>query len=261
MRNKTLAAIGGALLGTLGLASQASAEDWIVSVGGQVNAAPPYEGAGYDLFLPIPTLGIRKASAPERPTISGDAPGIAVISNNWISFGPDLRLRGSRDDKGDREGLHKVGIAGEPGLFLTLWPMDWVRLHGEERKGVFGDHGWVGDAGLDLIVRPGRFMISAGPRIGWGDRSYMNPYFGVTAADAAASPILNTTYSPNGGRRYLGAGAGLTYHFSSRWEGTATASYHHLSNQAADSPIVQLIGARNEYAGGVGLKYSFGWSR
>ena len=257
MRMRTLTAAGGALLGAAILAGPAAAEDWIVSVGGQVNAAPPYEGAGYDLFLPLPTLGIRKASQPERPPIAGDAPGVAVISKSWISFGPDIRFRGSRNDDGQRQGLDKVGLAAEPGLFLTLWPVDWLRLHGEERRGVIGYHGWVGDASLDFVAKAGRWTATLGPRIGWGDTTYMQTYFGVSPAEAAASPVINTPYAPQGGRRYLGGSAGLTYRFSERWQVNANAGYHRLDDVAANSPIVRLIGDRNEYSGGIGIKYSF----
>jgi len=257
MRNGISAVIGGALLGALALAGQASAEDWVVQVGGQVNAAPPYEGAGYDLVLPLPTIGIRRADQPERPAISGDAPGIAVINKSWISFGPDLRLRGSRDDTGLREGLTTVGVAAEPGLFLSLWPIKWVRLHAEQRRGILGYDGWVGDGALDFVAQAGSWGFTAGPRIGWGGRSYMNTYFGVTSAEAAASPVIDTPYSPRGGERYLGGGGAITYRFNSHWEAIANVGYHRLSSIAADSPIIMLIGSRDEYSGGIAVKYNF----
>ena len=260
MPTKTYAALCGALFATVAMTAPAAAEDWIVSVGGQINAAPPYEGAGYDLFLPLPALGLRRASQPGHPTIAGDAPGIAVLSKSWISFGPNVRFRGSRDDTGLRQGLDKIGIAAEPGLFLTLWPTNWLRLHGEERRGVIGYHGWVGDAGLDLVAKMGPWTATAGPRIGWGDTTYMQTYFGVSPAEAAASPVIDTPYAPRGGRRYLGAGAGLSYRFNPSWQVNANAGFHRLDDVAANSPIVRLIGSRNDYSGGVGFKYSFHWS-
>ncbi len=135
-----------------------------------------------------------------------------------------------------------------------------MRLHAEERRGVIGYTGWVGDAALDLVAKAGPWTATVGPRIGWGDTTYMQTYFGVSPAEAAASPIIDTPYAPHGGRRYLGAGAGLTYHFSSRWQVNANAGYHRLDAVAANSPIVRLIGDRTEYSGGVGVKYSFNWS-
>ena len=158
MPTKTYAALGGALFATVVLASPALAEDWIVSVGGQVNAAPPYEGAGYDLFLPLPTLGIRKAGQPERPPIAGDAPGIAVISKSWISFGPDIRFRGSRDDKDLRVGLDKVGVADPSMVADDSTPLLAVQAHpvgrpqGEEQARFGGDPDLVQADPLVLVV-------------------------------------------------------------------------------------------------------------
>jgi outer membrane scaffolding protein for murein synthesis (MipA/OmpV family) len=260
MRKTTWA--GAVALGLVAIivASKARADDWIVTMGARLQTSPPYEGAGYNRVLPVPTFSLRRQGQPERLSAPDDGYGIAVLNTGWFSAGPTVQFRGARDDSGERAGLHKVDFAVEPGGFVNFWPTNWLRLHAEERRGVVGHHGWIGDAGLDLVVKTGPWMGSVGPRVGWGDKSYMDQYFGVTPSDAAASPLIHTAYEPGAGPRYAGATATLAYRFSPRWQTTANFGYHHLVDQAADSPIVHAFHAQNEFSGGVGVKYNFGWT-
>jgi outer membrane protein len=232
-----------------------------VTLGGRAQTAVPYEGAGYNIFVPVPSISLRRPGRPERPQFADDTPGISVISTGWLSMGPVLMLRGERNTHGDRTGLNNVPFAVEPGLFVTLWPTDWLRLRVTERRGVRGDHGWTGDAALDLAGKAGRWTATIGPRVGWGDQNYMQTYFGVTPAEAAASPIIDTPYSPSGGLRYLGAYAGLGYRFDAHWKSWANVSVHRLASGPADSPIVRQIGSRDDIAGGLGVTYTFDWRR
>jgi MipA family protein len=242
-------------------AGPAAAEDWVVTVGGAAQATVPYEGAGRNLFIPVPSIALRRPGRPARPTFADDTPSLSVLSTGWLSIGPDVQLRGKRNSDGPRAGLNEVPLAIEPGLFITWWPADWLRLHATERRGIRGDHGWTGDAGLDFVVNAGRWTATIGPRIGWGDRNYMETYFGVTPGEAAASPIIDTAYSPSGGLRYAGGYGGLGYRFGHHWQTWANVSVHQLASGPADSPIVRQIGSRTDVAGGIGVKYTFDWRR
>ena len=255
MRNRIIGVAG--VLAVAFISSAAWADDWIVTVGGRAQAVVPYEGAGHDIFVPTPSLSIRRAGQPERFRPADDGLGVTVLGNNFISVGPVVRLRGKRDDKDDRVGLDEVNLAIEPGAFVTIWPLSWLRLHGEGRRGVRGHSGWVEDASADLVAYVGPWTASIGPRAGWGDQNYMDTYFEVTPAEAAASPFINTAYRPSAGLRYLGASTSLAYRWSPHWQVTANASYHRLASDAADSPIVLNLGERDEFSGGIGIRYSF----
>ncbi len=243
------------------IAGQAVAGDWIVTIGVRPQAAAPYEGADHDTVLPVPSFAMRRAGQPERLAAPDDSYGAALLSWRWISAGPALRLRGSRDDLGKRAGLRRIDTAFEPGLFVNLWPTDWLRIHGEERKGVAGHHGWVGDAAFDLVAQKGPWTGSIGPRLGWGDRRYMNTYFGVTPAEAAANTLVGAAYAPDGGMRYVGATGTLAYRFDAHWQANANAGVHRLADAGGDSPIVRTVGDRTEAYGGIGVKYTFEWTR
>jgi outer membrane protein len=250
-----LASAGACLLAP----GMACARDWIVTVGGRAQAVVPYEGAGYDIFVPIPSFHLRRADRPERPVLPDDALGLALVNLGPVSFGPNVRVRGKRRDEDERTGLREVKLAIEPGMYVTAWPTNWLRAHAEARRGVRGHHGWLGDVAADLVLRSGAWTATVGPRAGWGDQNYMDTYFGVTPAEAAANTLIDASYRPKGGLRYVGAQATLVRRFGP-WQATANVGYHHLGDIAAASQIVQRIGSRQEFNGGVGLRYSFDWS-
>ncbi len=258
MRQVLLATAGAA--GVLS-AGAAQASDWIVTLGGRAQAVVPYEGASHDIFVPTPAIQLRRADRPDRPSFADDGLGLALLNTGGLSVGPELRLRSKRNSDGELVGVSSVPLAIEPGAFVTLWATRWLRLHGEGRRGIRGDHGWTADGALDLVGKTGRWTATVGPRVGWGDQNYMETYFGVTPLDAIASPVIKTPYTPTSGLRYVGGYASLGYHFGRHWQTTANVGFHRLAAQAADSPIVRILGSRDELSGGLGLKYSFGWRR
>lgn len=239
----------------------AQAREWIITVGAKTSASPPYEGADHMVISPSPTFSLRPASFVHR--FSPPDPGMtfALIDSRRVTIGPMVRFRRDREDKGDLTGLETIDRAVEPGAFLDLWPTDWLRLHVEGRRGVTGHKGWVGDAGLDLVYSGGRWDASVGPRVGFGDAKYMDTYFGVTAAEAARSPRINTAYEPSKGRRYTGVTTAVAYHFNKHWRTSFNVSYQRLADKAAASPVVQEAGMRDQYSAGVGVSYSFGVGR
>jgi len=241
-------------------AGAAEARPWIITVGGRVQAVPPYEGAGHDIILPIPTFRARHAEDPDRPNFADDSMGVAIFHSRWVYLGPVIRLHAKRDNEGERVGLRQVDLAVEPGAQVSIWPTDWLRLHAEARRGVAGHHGWVGDGALDLVARSGRWTATVGPRFGLGVHNYMDAYFGVTPAEAAANPAIAQAYDPGSGVRYVGGLLGLNYRWSNHWEAVANFGYHRLSDRAADSPIVGTFGARDEFSAGAGVRYTFQWS-
>jgi outer membrane protein len=236
----------------------AHATDWIVTVGGRVAASPPYEGAPNDDIRPSASFNIRRADKPYRFTPPDHGSTLALIASRYLDFGPVVRFRYSRGDTGELQGFNKIDFAVEPGLFASVWPTNWLRGRVDVRRGVLGHAGWVGDAGVDLIHTGRKWDMSFGPRIGYGDRRYMDTYFGVTPLEAARSPFPYVPYEPNGGIRYGGAEAAVAYHFTNRLRTTLDFGYRRLVKLAADSPVVAIAGSRNQYSGGVGLTYSFG---
>jgi len=255
MRKSVLALTALALAS--GFAARAQAEDWVVTVGARVRVTPAYEGANGVILVPIPVLGLRRADEPERYTAPDDGLKLPLLRTGVFTFGPVVRAAGKRDAEGVRVGLREVDLAIEPGAYVDIRPAEWLRAHVEMRKGVHGHHGWVGDGGLDFIHASDRWVLAAGPRLGWGSRDYMDTYFGVTSAEAAASPAISTAYSPASGLRYYGGEATVVRRLDEHWKVGAFGGLRQLTGDAEASPIVQTVGDSLSYFGGVGFTYSY----
>lgn len=260
MRRFPLTALGPtvvAMLSAVG-AAPASATDWIVTVGGRAAASPPYEGANHDVIRPSFTFSVRRADKPFRFSPPDDNGSVALFSSRHFDFGPVLQFRYSRGDTGRLQGFNKIGFAVEPGLFANVWATDWLRARVQVRQGVAGHHGTVGDAGIDYIYTGQRWNFSIGPRYGFGDARYMDTYFGVTPTEAARSPFLTQPYEPGAGARYGGVEAAVARQWTRRIRTVFDVGYHRLVNKAADSPVVDIAGSRNQFTAGIGATYSFG---
>lgn len=245
-------------LGLAFTATAAHAEAWVTTVGARLRVKPPYEGADRYIVSPHPTLTIRRANRPYRFVPPDGGSTIGLLDRDWITAGPVLRLRYRRDDKNEFTGLNPIGIAAEPGAFVDLWPTPWLRGHFEVRHGISGHHGWVGDAGADLVYNADRWSASIGPRIGFGDTNYMDTYFGVSQLEADRSPVIDRAYSPKGGLRYTGATMAGAYRISPRWRATADVTYNRLASKPLGSPVVRTVGAGHQVSLGLGISYSFG---
>ena len=189
-------------------ASAAHAQGWIVTLGAQVESAPPYEGAGHNTILPLPVIRLRHPGQAYRFTPPDDGLSLALINSDFVSVGPVGRFQSARESKGSLAGLEKIDWAGEIGAFIDVWPTPWLRGRVELRRGVTGHDGWVGDAGIDFIYTGRGWDFSIGPRLGYGDfKIDRDTYFGVTPAEAIAGVAnMHTAYEPGGGVRYFGSG-------------------------------------------------------
>jgi outer membrane protein len=254
---RTAVGCASATIAFLTCAAGAQARDWTVSVGASVSTAPPYEGADDYVLRASPTLSVRPADRPYRFTPPDGGTSFTLISSDHFELGPMARFRHSRDNTKELTGLNKIKWAAEPGGFVDIWPTRWLRLHGEARHGVGGHHGFVGDTGFDLVHMSRKIDLSVGGRAGWGDRKYLDEYFGVTPLEAARSPLINQAYAPKGGRRYAGVTVAGAYHLNPRLKIRGFGGYQRLAEKAGDSPIVAIAGSRNQYFANLGVSYSF----
>ena len=240
------------------IAGAAHARPYVATVGVQVTASPPYEGAGYLRTRPSPTITLRPADRPYRFSPRDGGASIALIDNDYVSIGPILRLRGKRVDTGKLSGLERVDWAAEPGAFVEVWPAKWLRGRAEVRRGFGGHKGLVADLGGDVVYTGEKWDFAVGPRLGWGDNRYLDRYFGVTPQEAARSPLITAAYDPTAGRRYTGVEVGAAYRIDDRWMVKGDFGYRTLADKAADSPIVRFSGDTDHFQAGLGLSYRFG---
>jgi outer membrane protein len=124
------------------------------------------------------------------------------------------------------------------------------------RQGFGGHDGIVGEGGVDFVVEPvPPLTVSVGPRVSFASEDYMETYFGVDAAQSAASGL--PVFDAEGGIKGVGVEAEWRYALTRRWALVGEAGYERLVSDAADSPITE-VGSENQFSAALGLTYRFG---
>ncbi|WP_148663299.1 MipA/OmpV family protein [Bosea vaviloviae] len=235
------------------------ASGWIVSLGGSSQIGPKYDGASKAGLSGMPSISWRRAGEDAGFSSPDDGLDYALYETKTFSFGPVASFRSGRYSGTDVKlnGLRDVPWTIEAGAFAEFWPIqDRLRTRIEIRQGFHGHHGVVADLSVDWVEKFGAFTLSGGPRLSLGDKAFMRKNFGVSAGEAAANGWL-TAYRPQGGLKSAGVGAALDYEWSQSWTTTTFVKYERLLDSADTSPIVRVLGQRDQVTFGLGATYSF----
>ena len=219
---------------------------------GGVGTAPDYPGGS--TYGAQPDIGFTFGALKLGSIKVGN--GIGSVPATGLAFRGAFRVVGSRkaSDNAELAGLTDIDTAVELGFGVIYRETNW-QVFGDVRHGFGGHHGVTGTVGFDTIFRPNdRLTVTLGPRINFGDSEYASTYFGVTAAEAAASTY--TAYAADGG--VLGGGVALeaTYRLDDRWSVEGLLSYEKLLNDARLSPITQA-GSKDQWTLRIGLSRAF----
>lgn len=268
MLNKSAAALAVLLLGfpalaqetpqnaplTTELSTQGTGPALAFTLGLGVEASPSYFGSdsvdiGPDVSVSLDAIRLGGLTF-------GDPDPFALPTG--ISFGGSFRFIEERTASDDPElaGLADVDASLELGASLRFGTPDYA-VFGAVRYGVVGHESLVGELGADVYSRPSdRLTLRAGPRLLFGSDDYAATYFGVTAAEAAASAF--PAFTAEGGLVSAGVELGLDYRFNEDWGLDATLRAERLTGDAGDSPIVI---DREQVTATIGLtrRFSFGF--
>lgn len=238
------------LLVSFALPAAAQENSFNFALSGGVFSAPAYHGS--EQLITGADLGFTFGALKWGPIDAGN--GVRGVPDNGLSLRGAFRVIGDRssDDHSELAGLEDIDTAVELGFGLTFQQTDWMAF-GEVRKGVTGHTGVTGTLGADVIYRPTeKWLITAGPRVNFGDDDFAGTYFGVPT-DATSD---FATFDATGGT--LGAGVELsgTYFLDDKWAIEGAVSYERLMGDAADSPITQS-GSDDQWRVRIGLSREF----
>jgi outer membrane protein len=217
--------------------------------------APTYEGGKRYTVFPTGSLAITHPWEFDAFSAPDDAASLALINTRHFSFGAALSLRENRGNDDELAGMRNIGWAFQAGGFMNVWPTNWLRLHVEALKGVTAESGLLVNTGADFVKQSRKWTVSAGPRFSWADNRFNGTYFGVSPAEAAASPYIIAPYRATGGPHYAGIQTSAEYKWIPRWRLTAQASYTRLLSDDAGSPLVRQLGSVNQFDVGVGVRF------
>lgn len=250
-------------------AQERTADDgWGLIVGAGALHSPTYEGDDESRLSILPNIQV---SYGDRFFASvQEGVGYRVIKDPGFEAGPIMRVKFSRDEDGDQVfaingddttdliGLGDVDTSIELGGFIA-YEAGPVTFSAEARQAVTGHEGFVADLGVKWSGRAFLFgppvIWSVGPRAKLVDDSYNSAYFSVDAAQSVASGL--PLFEAEGGLHSYGIGATAIVPFTDEWSAVIVAGYDRLEGDAADNPLVQLRGSKDQASIGVFLSYTF----
>jgi len=218
--------------------------------------SPAYPGADGMTLFPFFDFGAARNDDEFAYEAPDESFGFPIISAGGIYIGPTVSLTDARTVHDTVEGLHTVGTTVEAGLSIAADITPRFYAHAEFRRGIGGHRAWTGQAGLDYIFRNGdRWLVSAGPRLTWGNRRHARAYFGVSPLESAETGL--PVFDPSSGIQSAGALIGGLYQLDRRWGLAAYGGYSRLVGDAADSPVVRRFGSRSQWSTAFALSYTF----
>jgi len=190
---------------------------------------------------------------------SGEGIGFNLFDFRHIRFGAAVSYDLGRSPHEDGEaltGLGTVKAAPEAKIFATSVLTEGfpLTIRVDARKQFGATNGYIGDAGAYLPM-PGssaKFAWFLGPTVTLADRRYMNAYFGVSAAQAAATHYRE--YKASAGFKSAGLGVSTVSFVTPRVIISVDGAFERLLGSAALSPITQT---KYEAAGVVSALYKF----
>ncbi|TRW96815.1 MipA/OmpV family protein [Paracoccus sp. M683] len=187
-----------------------------------------------------------------------NATGEKGVPGDGFSISPSFGLVGERneDDDDALAGLNQIDRAYELGGRAS-YRSGPVTGYLSLRKGFGGHHGITGEAGVKYRTDASdRLSLWSGLELGYGNGEYNQTYFGVTAAESAASGYA--AYDLGGGINKVSAKLEARYSLSDNTALLGEVEYGRIVGDAADSPIVQ---DRDQPAVRLGIvrNFSFGF--
>jgi outer membrane scaffolding protein for murein synthesis (MipA/OmpV family) len=237
----------------VGAPPTAPKEPWNVTLGIGVAGVPTYDGAERYYARPVPLVHINYRG----PFFLGRTGlGANVVPLQGLRIGPSFAYGGGRKESDDPHlaGLGDVQPAILAGLFAT-YDLGPVRFGAVIRQAVTHERdGLQGRVGVAYRWRldDERLLFSAGPALALGNARYMRTYFGVTAAQSAASGLPE--FTPHGGVKDVALEFSLTYRVTDHILLQSFGAVREFVGDSANSPIVE---SKTQGQVGLGVAYHF----
>ena len=230
-----------------------------------IGVAPDYVGSNDYKFVAAPFFRYNFSNSEQYLLLRGFELQANVVNHPWFRIGPVLNYRFGRgnveQDQVDR--MDNIDGAIEAGAFVgaefkdKATPRQRLLLSLQFLQDISGEHkgslttgsikGWL------PVSR--RFDFTLGLSTTYGSSDYMDTYFGVDANDSNSSGLRR--FSADRGFRDVSVTPGLVYHLSESWYLAGGVRYMRLGADAADSPVTDDVGNKDQWIGGIGVAYSW----
>ncbi|XUY25623.1 MipA/OmpV family protein [Agrobacterium sp. rho-8.1] len=210
-------------------------KDWKVTIGAGAIYMPEYEGSDKFDINPFPMI-----SAKIGDRVEIDTTGITVdlLERDGFRVGVKGGYNMGRQEK-DSDYLRGLGDIDAAGVIggIVSYERGPFEVYGAFNKTIGGSEGMTGKLGAKASYRYERFIFSGDVSGTWADDKEMQSYFGVTAAQSAASGL--DRYEAKAGVKRVDVKASVTYMMTQNWMVTGAAGAGVLMGDAKESPIVK----------------------
>jgi len=215
-----------------GLSDPDGGDHITIGVGGLY--APVYQGADDYRFQPLPMVDVKWG----RFFVNlRDGIGANLFDSEHVTVGVGLTPVGGYRAKDAPDGIGKLSLGLGGRGFVRLRQGGFEATLGATKIITGNTEGVIADASLAYPIRASDKLMLI-PSIGttWGDRKHNNRYFGVTAAQSAASGLPQ--YRAGSGLVDAKAELAVVYRLTDRIGVMAMGGVSSLLGDAKDSPIV-----------------------
>lgn len=222
-------------------ASQAASGAWKFTVGGGIASVPRYEGAATNRLRAVPLLEIGNGHF-----FAGTSRGIGYNFSDDKSMQYGLRVTIAPHRRQNQDvrlnGMGDIAAAGEFGGFVNARFAPWY-VTSSIAASSRGSRMELG-GGYELKLSDAD-QLRAGLEMNWANGKYMQTYFGVTAAQAAASGGVLTTYNATSGVKDYALKLNWMHSYSQEWFSNAGVTLKQLNGSAKTSPLTQRNSANS----------------
>lgn len=205
----------------------------VLGVGAAV--APAYQGAASYRVIPIPAIEVKQDwfFANLRNGV-----GATPIDGDVLTIGASMVFVQGYRRKDVPTGIDRLSDGVGARLFATVRTQGLVATVGMVKIVSGGTKGALADVSLSYPVRVSS-RLSLIPTLGttWADRKYNDGYFGVTAAEAAATGY--SRFNTSAGFKDASAALTASYRLTNRISLSATGTVTTLLGKVNDSPQVE----------------------
>lgn len=226
---------GSGIPGTIDDSVAPAVNAWKIAAGGGLASVPRYEGASKNRLRFAPVLEIS-----DGHFFAGTSRGIGYnfSDDKTLQYGARITLASYRKQNADARlnGMGDISNAAELGGFLDARFSPWY-LTSSVASSSHGAHLELGGGYETQLSAADK--LRGGLELDWANGKYMQTYFGVNAAQAAASAGVLTAYNATSGIKDYALKLNWMHSYSKEWFSNAGVSYKQLAGSARNSPLTQ----------------------
>ncbi|MDO6415391.1 MipA/OmpV family protein [Sphingomonas sp. BIUV-7] len=225
--------------------------DGQLSIGAGASYAPAYEGARRYRLQPLPMIDL---SYGRFFANLFDGVGVTAIRAGAVDAGASVTIMPGYRRRDAPKGIGRLPLGAGGRVFVKAGVAGFQVTAGATKGFVGSTRGTIADVAVSRpMAVSSRVVIIPSLAASWADAKHNHRYFGVSAAQAAASGL--SRYRPGSGAKDVTASIAVSYSLTPDVRVSASSSVARLLGDDADSPIVSH---KTRASGFLSATYSFG---